>query len=318
MVSQPLVTVICLSFNHVKYLEEAVLSVVNQTYPHIQLILTDNGSTDGSSELLRDLHAQFPYTELLQLPENIGNCSAFNRALQLAKGKYIIDLSADDLLFTNRITEQVQFFESQPDITGLIFSDCEMVNKNGVFLHTHYKRNRQGLLVKNVASGFVFQDILRAYFICTPTMMMRKGMLDTLHGYDESLSYEDFDLWVRASKKWRFVFQDKVLTKKRVLKKSLGTGFYSQGENIHLRSTLIVCKKAFALCESKEDFDALAVCVSYHLRQSLFCEDFELVKQYYSLQEQIGKLSFPDKMSNFLALIHFSLFDLYSLYRKIK
>ena len=318
MAAAPLVTVICLSFNHIKYVEEAFLSVINQTYREIQLIMVDDGSTDGSRDMLAFLYQQNPRTDLILLPHNAGNCKAFNQALARANGKYVIDLSADDILLPNRIAEQVAFFESQAETTGLIFSDCEMISETGQFLHTHYKRDSDQKLLENVPSGFVFQEILRKYFICTPSMMMRKTMLDALGGYNEKLSYEDFDLWVRASPKWAFGFQDAILTKKRVLKKSLGTGFYHHGENRHLRSTLLVCKKALALCVSQEDKEALSICVSYHLRQSLFCEDYQLVKDYYSLQRSIKNPSLSDKVSRLLASLHFPLYHLYALYRKIK
>jgi hypothetical protein len=200
----------------------------------------------------------------------------------------------------------------------LIFSDCEMIDKQGQFLRTHYQRDKNQKLIASVPSGFVFQDVLRSYFICTPTMMMRKAMLDELHGYDEKLSYEDFDLWVRASKQWLFIYQDCIFTKKRVIENSPGAKFYTLGENIHLRSTLSVCKKAFALCNCQADFNALKSNVSYHLRQSLFCEDYRLVEEYFLLQKQISKPPFKDQICVFLARLHFPANFLYEFYRKIK
>ena len=122
----PLVSVICLCYDHARFVEEAIQSVLAQTYKNIQVIVVDDASTDNSVAVIRDVISRSGRTdiEFLSLSENIGNCSAFNRGLALAKGEYIIDLATDDYIAPDRIERQVKFFSSLDESYGVIFSDA--------------------------------------------------------------------------------------------------------------------------------------------------------------------------------------------------
>src|SRR6188474_1772085 len=80
---KPLVSVICLCYNHGRFIREAVESVLNQSYKNIQVIVTDDASTDNTVEEIHSLKVMYPSIELLLLPRNLGNCKAFNEALKL-------------------------------------------------------------------------------------------------------------------------------------------------------------------------------------------------------------------------------------------
>ncbi len=107
---KPLVSVICLCYNHRRFVREAVESVLNQSYKNIQVIVADDASTDNSVEEIQSLKAPYPSIELLLLPKNLGNCKAFNEALKLAKGEFVIDFATDDVMMPDRIEKQVAFF----------------------------------------------------------------------------------------------------------------------------------------------------------------------------------------------------------------
>ena len=93
---RPLVTVICLCYNHVRFLERALDSVFSQSYPSIELIVVDDASADDSPVLIHRLLIDRPEVKFIALQKNVGNCKAFNMALANATGKYVVDLSADD------------------------------------------------------------------------------------------------------------------------------------------------------------------------------------------------------------------------------
>src|SRR5690606_20919471 len=145
---------------------------------------------------------------------------------------------------------------------GIHFCDAELINESGRFLRTHYRRDQSGRLDEEVPQGQIFKELLARYFICTPSMMIRKTVLDSLGGYDENLSYEDFDFWVRSSRSFNYVFSDEILVKKRIIKKS-HSGSQKNILNTHIASTRIVCQKAFDLCQSKEEFEALLQRIKY-------------------------------------------------------
>lgn len=263
----PLVTVIVLSYNHSKFVQEAVKSVVEQNYENIEIIAVDDASIDGSGDALNSLGQQFGFPVFCN-QRNVGNCRSFNTALKKARGKYIIDLAADDMLLPERVRRGVEIFKNSAEQVGVHFCDAEIIDENGVFLRTHYRRDGNGHLAEKVPQGQIFKDLLARYFICTTSMMIKKTVLDNLGGYDENLSYEDFDFWVRSSRSFNYVFTDEILVKKRIVKKS-----HSRAQknilNKHIASTRMVCQKAFNLCHSKEEFEALLQRIKYERKWAL-------------------------------------------------
>lgn len=266
----PLVSVIALAHNHGRFLAEALDSVRAQTYPHVELIIVDDASTDDSAAVIQEWvarHSDFP-TKVLLLPENLGNCAAFNRGFALSAGEFIVDFATDDVLLPHRLTEQVAAFARLDDSWGVVYTDSELVAEDGRFVRYHYRRDAAGQPVPPAPSGDVFAHVLGHYFISTPTMLIRRAVLEALGGYDEALAYEDFDFWVRSSRQWQYYFLDRVLTRKRLHPRSLSRRAYKAGDR-QLASTIAVCRKAQTLCRTPEELAALARRVRFELRQAL-------------------------------------------------
>ncbi|MTI29826.1 glycosyltransferase family 2 protein, partial [Xanthovirga aplysinae] len=190
MESNPLVTVICLCYNHDAFVQEAIYSVLTQTYSNVELIVVDDASTDRSVARIRELIADYPSVTFLSLDENVGNCKAFNLGLARAKGKYIIDLAADDILCPNRIEVGVKDFEEVNNSYGVHFSNAFLIDNKGHLIRSFYPLDEGGKLKIAVPQGDVYAALVQRFFICTPTMMMRKDLLEELGGYDENLAYE--------------------------------------------------------------------------------------------------------------------------------
>jgi hypothetical protein len=213
--SPPLVTIVALCHNHAPFVREALDSILHQTYPHLEVWLVDDASTDGSPTILREYAAQNPTWHLLLLPENVGNCRAFNAAFRQSRGELVVDFATDDVLLPGRLSQQVAAFRAAEPTVGVVYSNAELIDEGGRPLGRHHRPDGRGGLRPRPASGWVFAEVLRRYFISTPTMMMRRACLSQLGGYDEALAYEDFDFWVRASREWQFVYLDAVTTRKR-------------------------------------------------------------------------------------------------------
>jgi glycosyltransferase involved in cell wall biosynthesis len=312
------VTVICLCYNQALYVEDAVSSVYSQEYDNIELILVDDGSTDNSAQVIFSIQEKFPDFLFIDHKENKGMCSSFNEALAIASGEYIIDLAADDILLPARISEQVKAFESLNQNYGIVFSDAYLINEKKEITGTFYKRNNLEQLVSAVPEGYVFKELVHSYKICSPTIMVRRSVLIELGGYDESLSYEDYDFFVRSSRNYKFHFVNKPLIYKRELKSSLAMGFYKKDQNPHLSSTLVVCKKALWLCRNEEEKKALLHSVRYHFRQSYFLGLYTLAGEYYKLIQAIGKDSVVDKMIFTLVKNKVNVYKWYMFYLKIR
>ncbi len=272
---QPLVSVICLCYNHQQFVREAVESVMTQTYPTIQLILVDDASTDESAEVIKEIKNENPIIEVLLLDKNIGNCTAFNRGLVLAKGEFIIDLAADDILLPNRIATGVDRLTTLGETYGVHYSDALLINEN----KTTHQKHSEKIIVSPLPRGDIYLDVIVNYFICSPTMMIRKKVLDELDGYDETLHYEDFDFWVRSSRNYLYDYSDEVLVHKRILKGSLSDVQFERNSD-HWKSTLHVLEKVRTLNKTVAEDKALRKRLWYEVGYHLKRFSFEPVYRY--------------------------------------
>ncbi|MEM9338178.1 MAG: glycosyltransferase [Bacteroidota bacterium] len=279
MDSPPLVSVICLCFNHADYVQQAIQSVWDQEYPNIELIVVDDASSDGSVEKIK-AKLRGTSTNFIALKVNQGNCHSFNQGFFQSKGDYLIDLAADDLLLPTRISEGVAAFQQQ-DI-GVHFCDTYFIDPDGRQLGEHYQRNEEGQLQEKVPEGRVYEELIKRYFISAPTMMMKRAVLEALGGYDETLSYEDFDFWIRSARTQRYGFTDRLLVKKRVLPHSLSKKQF-RFRSRHQRSTLSVCKKIYALNRNAVEDKALIGRCLYETRQCLKMLNLEYIPSFLLL-----------------------------------
>jgi len=316
--NNPLVTIICTNYNQGKFLAEALNSVLDQTYRNFELFIIDNNSNDDSEAIIRHYKRLHPEIEIFLLEENIGICKAFNLGLKAASGKYIIDLAADDVLFSDRLKLQVEALEKLDETYTMCFTDAVHIDEKGKILRNHYKRRGNSILVEKVPTGDVYQNILERFFICTPTMMMRTSHLIEMNGYDETISYEDFDYWVRFSRKYKFHFLNKVLTAKRNVEKSHNSKSKElKYEKYHL-DTLSICKKAYKLNTTKKEHIALAKRVKYEMRQSYFTMNYDVTLSYSKLLKKLGIFKTPDIIIASLARKKINLSGIYNKLKSVK
>lgn len=259
----PLVSVICVSYNHARFVVEALESVKQQTYTNIELIIVDDGSADESANTIRGWVNQNPHASFIHLRQNIGYTKAFNQAFQLAKGEFYIDLAADDVLLPDRIEKGVAAFHAKGNAYAIQFGDANFIDVDGKFLSKHSDRFPHA----QVPEGDLFEELIHRYFICSPTMLVRKSVLDELGGYDESLMYEDFDLWIRAGRHYKFFYLPEALVNRRIVPGSMSHTQYMRNSK-QLESTFKVCEKIFDLCRNNLERQALSKRILYEFRQN--------------------------------------------------
>lgn len=277
----PLVSVICLCYNHARFAEEAINSVLNQTYSNVELIVVDDHSMDNSVEIIKETLKGLPI-QFINLESNLGNCTAFNIGLEKAGGDFIIDMAADDVLLPNRIEKGVQIFDSAGVDVGVHFSDAELIDENGATLGHHSDRFPH----TSIPQGDIYLQILSRYFINSPTMMMRRQVFEKLGGYDGSLAYEDFDFWVRSSRNFKYCYSREPLVKQRMLSTSLGQQQY-RFRSSQLKSTLIVCRKAFELNKTRDEHVALKKRILYEARMAILLGELRIGWSYMKLWSRI-------------------------------
>lgn len=183
MTTTPVVTVLMAVYNGLPFLKESLESVFKQTFPNFELLVIDDASTDGSSELLSDLSD--PRLRVLTNKNNVGLAASLNRGLSEATGYYIARMDADDVCLPNRLKEQVAFLELHPEISlcGTWMSPLE--NPNIIWKkptkHDHIKAR---LLYENCINH--------------PSVMFRHSLFEDKVRYDTSMQKaQDYDLWER-------------------------------------------------------------------------------------------------------------------------
>jgi glycosyltransferase involved in cell wall biosynthesis len=285
----PLVTIVCLCYNHAKFVEESLFSVINQTYQNIELIIVDDASPDNSQEIIRAFAQKNGIKKLVLNTQNLGNCKSFNKALKSAKGKYIIDLAADDILLPNSVERQVDFFEQFDEKTAVVFSNGADVDENRKLLNYFFPVNKDGKSKIANKTGDLYRDFIAGNRVINATgVMMRTSNMRDTGGYNESAAYEDIDYWFRTSRNYLFHYNDAILCEKRRLTTSLAFQFNLK-DNKLLSSALNDFRLAFSLNKSKEEDQLLKKQIRRYLWRSILVEDYESVPQYIELLRRTGK-----------------------------
>ena len=289
MQNNPLVTIICLCYNHEAYVVESLNSVINQSYPSIELIIVDDCSSDSSKNVIRTWLEKNPQIRFIANETNLGNTKSFNKALKLAKGEYVIDLAADDILLPNCITLQIEAFKnSHYKNLGAVYGNVELILENGTFDSYYFPVNEQKKVIENRITGDIYLTVLSGgNSICSVSAMIKKTVFDHLQGYDETLAYEDLDFWIRASRQYEFDFIDELLVQKRIVEDSLGSDF-SKKKGSRVRkinhSTYLILKKTIALNKTREENKALLKRVHYEIVKSYQAFDILSLIKYIPLE----------------------------------
>jgi glycosyltransferase involved in cell wall biosynthesis len=200
--SVPTVSVCIPTYNRRNYLEETLQSVFAQTYKGYEIVIVDDGSTDGTEEMIKQLGHNARY----HWQENAGDAVARNKLIELAIGKYIAFLDSDDLLVPDAIERMVAVMQRE----------AEPVIVYGPYLRIDQYGSVIGKSKRKLYSGFVTKYLFQDVFVHSCGSMFPKSVLEETGGFDTSLPVcSDYDLWLRLSLKYRFVALSKPTFKRR-------------------------------------------------------------------------------------------------------
>jgi glycosyltransferase involved in cell wall biosynthesis len=199
----PKVSVIIPTYNRLPMLKEAIHSVLNQNFEDFELIVVDDGSTDGTAEEIRKYGGR---VKLLLHSENRGVSVARNRGILHARGKYIAFLDSDDLWVKEKLKIQVAFLDENPHFP-FCYTDEIWIRRG----------KRVNPMVKHAKySGWIFEKCLPLCTISPSSAVMRKTLFPKVGLFDEALPVcEDYDFWLRISARFPIFFINKKLIIKR-------------------------------------------------------------------------------------------------------
>jgi GT2 family glycosyltransferase len=224
------VSVIIPTYNRGAFIVEAIESVLAQTYPSVEIVVVDDGSTDDTLDRLA------PYQSRLTLvnTNHGGAPHARNAGMLVAKGKYVAFLDSDDRYLAHKLAVQVQVLERFPDV-GMVYSEFsgfgdgvteewhlksyhEAAFRNGE-TYDHYFEQSAVLSdvgiecppwsERKVYIGNIFDQYLRVLFVFVNSLMVRREVLQAVGSHDETLSlFDGYDLVLRLARKSRIAFVD--------------------------------------------------------------------------------------------------------------
>ncbi|MFP4013247.1 MAG: glycosyltransferase family 2 protein [Chitinispirillaceae bacterium] len=192
-----LFSVIIPTYNRRHTLARAIESVLFQSMRDFELIVVDDGSTDGTAELVENYPATF-----IRLEQNCGVAKARNRGVSESNGEWIAFLDSDDWWNPNKLQLQLDYCRQNHDYE--IVQTCETWIRNGRRVNppqTHLKKE-----------GHIFEESLRRCMITPSSVILRRSLWDKTGGFDESFpACEDYDLWLRITCRQKVGLVDKHL-----------------------------------------------------------------------------------------------------------
>ena len=191
----PTVSVIIPTYNRASMLNEAIQSVLDQTYSDYEIVVVDDGSTDNTRNVVNkfsDKRVRYVFQE------NRGRSNARNHGISLAQGRYIAFLDSDDLFLPHKLERQVIALNENAEF-GMVYSSAICTDEQG---------KEMGCMYKATASGWIYSKV--AFYvpltIILPTVMLRTEVLSQLGGFDENMErFEDTDMWRRVARKFKIL-----------------------------------------------------------------------------------------------------------------
>ena len=199
----PRVSVIMPAYNTAQYIGDAIDSVLNQDYPNKELIIIDDGSTDGTVDIIR----RYEPAVTLLTQKNQGSAVARNAGLDAARGDYVAFLDSDDIWLPGKLTAQVTYMEQHPQI-GMSYSRWRVwkPGPDGQFcapesLNHSIDDPAASTGIVEEGSGWLYNRLLFTSLLHTITVIARRDLIDKVGTFDTVLKRgQDYDYWLRASR----------------------------------------------------------------------------------------------------------------------
>lgn len=230
----PLVSVLIPAYNHENYIQETIESIINQTYPNIELIILDDGSKDKTWEKITELKPKCEnrFVKIhFETKQNEGTCITLNKLLKLSSGEFVYIIASDDLAKPQAIEKEVKFLQDNPDY-ALAVGDNEYVDSMGKQIFRTQKaftsniKNAKYKTVKEFLSSKLKIDFLSDDFGSYKTLykenyipngyLIRKNIFETIGNFTKNAPLEDFWLMLQISKYKKMKYIDEILFSYRI------------------------------------------------------------------------------------------------------
>jgi len=220
------ISVIIPTYNRLSFLEQALRSVLEQTLAPEEIIVVDDGSTDGTGDLIAAFSTENTALRFLRLKHRGFPGRARNAGARIARGRYLTFLDSDDFWEPEKLQKQLAFLAANPGVR--VCHTRERWLRGGREVSQAGQRHRR--------SGDIFSDALKKCIIGPSTVMLERTLFDELGGFREDLEIaEDYELWLRLCAREQVGYVDDALTIKRAGHGDQLSEKYSQIEIFRIR-----------------------------------------------------------------------------------
>jgi glycosyltransferase involved in cell wall biosynthesis len=210
-------SIILTSYNHQGFVEQCLESIAGQNHSARQVIIVDDGSTDDSVAVIDQwLHDSGLDYQFIRHEKNYGLCASLNQALGFVDSEYYFQVSSDDWEESDRVERQLDAFNAaNPDVAVMV-GDFREVEVGGGTVAVHDSGQRLLGVLPPATSVEVLTTLLTGNVIPATSVMLRTAAVRAVGGYDESLYFEDYDLWMRLSLQYQIGYSPGVVANYRV------------------------------------------------------------------------------------------------------
>lgn len=265
MSDQPLVSVVIPCYNHEKFVQDCIQSVIDQTYKNIELIIIDDGSKDNSvikiEEMIQKCKNRFVRFKF-RARVNKGLSNTLNEALSWCRGEYYVAIASDDMMLNERIEKQVEILNNNKEFYACSGSQLKVDESNNIYGKKYQNYIIKKKEVKN--RGNLFR---RSNNLYSPTTIFRTEVVRALGGYNSEILIEDLYIFYKAA----------LLNYKHLQVEDIFTYYRIHGNNNHKRFIWMHENKMKILDELK-DFS------EYRMIEKLF-----LLEGFYSISKYLGR-----------------------------
>lgn len=304
--SSPLVSVIVPAYNAERFIQRTLNSILAQTYQNLEVIVVDDGSTDRTADIIREIAQQDNRVTLLQ-QSNSGVAAARNLGIQYSKGEFIAPIDADDIWHSKNLEKQIQCFAESNSNVGLVYSWSFDINEHDLPI---------GEIHTAQIEGDVYLTLFCHYFLSNASAsLIRRSCLQKIGAYNcqfkkhNAQGCEDWELCLRIAKEFEFRFVPELLVGYRKIQTSMSCNYDSMARSHELMLQFIqqeqpklpnfICRlssSSFYIylarqCNQYYDYKGVLVCLKKALEND-FITPFLRIELYMLLIKSLLKLHF--------------------------
>ena len=228
MEKSPKVSVIIPTYNQAKFINNAIESVLKQSFRDFEIIVVNDGSTDNTEAIVKgfiDFRIRY-----IGHSNNLGLSEARNNGIRASRGEYIALLDSDDEFLPEKLDIQAKLLQKEPSDVGVVCAWSYNIDENGNYISKRFLPRK---------GGYIFEDLLSTNYMSVPALLIRRECFEKVGLFDSSLDgQEDWDMWIRIAKYYKFSLikiplarrrihpnrisshlEKKVITAKRIIKK---------------------------------------------------------------------------------------------------